>query len=128
MKIAYKYMGKWHTVVRLDNSYNKFMRVNEGQIIESDLEPSYFLQAWFIAVDLPKKADLEYAKAKMKADKILKDSKKKKVSKSAKVKVDVKTMKDEEIKAELDSRGVKYHRNLGRVKLEKLLIDTMIVE
>jgi len=64
----------------------------------------------------------------MKADKILKDSKKKKVSKSAKVKVDVKTMKDEEIKAELDSRGVKYHRNLGRVKLEKLLIDTMIVE
>ena len=126
MKLTYKYVWKWFTMVRLNEKSMMSTKVREGQTVESDREPKYFLESWFVAVDLENKADVEYAAEKLKAEKKLEELKTKKVSTNAKVALDVAAMSIEELREELTKREIKFNANCGRTTLAKKLSEAIL--
>ena len=129
MKVSYKYVWKGHTVVSLDENVRRYVKVQEWQIIESDRDPKYFLTAWFVLAGGLKKSDLGYVKKAIKVNKMTDELKNQKdVSKSTKVKLEVKGMSLKEIKDKLNELGVKFKHNTGKKKLEEKLIMAMMIE
>lgn len=126
MKLTYKYVWKWYTVVRLDEKSMVSTKVREWQTVESDRAPKYFLEAWFVAVDLDTKEDVAYATERLEAEKKLESLKDKKVSKNAKVAMDVSTMSIEELREELTNRGIKFNANCSKPTLERKLSEAML--
>lgn len=127
MKLTYKYVWEWFTMVRLDEKSMVSTKVKKWQTIESDREPKYFLEAGFVAVDLNGKADIEYATQRLEAEKKLESLKKnKKVSTNAKVALDVAAMSIEELREELTNRWVKFNANCSKPTLERKLSEAML--
>lgn len=119
-------MWKGFTMVRLDEKSMVVTKVKEGQTVESDREPKYFLEAWFVAVDLETQADVEYASERLEAEKKLESLKDKKVSNNAKVAIDVAAMSIEELREELTKRWVKFNANCSKPTLARKLSEAML--
>lgn len=124
MKLKYKYVWGWHTLVFLSDKDSFKTKIKNNQIVESDKEPKYFLSNWFICLDAKNWEDIDSLSKIVESNKKISKAKEE-LSKDVKDKIELGSLTIKQIKEKLSELNVKFHHNLWKNKLLNLLEDAL---
>lgn len=120
MKISYKYVDKWFTMIRLSDDSTRKTKVKHWQVVESDRDPNCFLYSWFVSESISNRKDRDNLSKIVEAEKTINKSEKN-LSKKTKQTLDLSKMSKKDMLSKLKEMWLKVHPNTWEKKLREKL-------